>query len=62
MSEEENKEMTDELLKESIEQVNKLIEENDSYFNRMMATCSKVFNELEDLKKLIQAVGEVYDR
>lgn len=54
--------MTDELLKQAIEQVDKLIEKNDSYFNHAMATCSKVYKELEDLKQLIQMAGEQNDR
>lgn len=54
--------MTDELLKEAIEQVDKLIEKNDSYFNHTMATYSKVYRELEDLKQLIKMAGEQYDR
>ena len=54
--------MTDELLKEAIEQVDKLIEKNDSYFSRTMATYSKVYKELEDLKQLIQMAGEQNDK
>ena len=50
--------MNKNLLKTSIELIDKIEKENDEYFNRQMASYSKVFNELEDLKELIQKVGE----
>lgn len=50
------------LLKTSIELIDKIEKQNDEYFSRQMASYSKVFKELEDLKKLIQMAGEQYDR
>ena len=42
------------LLKTSIELINKIEKENDEYFSRQMASYSKIFSELKDLKELIQ--------
>ncbi|WP_440338648.1 hypothetical protein [Megamonas funiformis] len=51
--------MTEEnLTQASIELIKKIEKENDEYFSRQMASYSKIFKELEDLKELIQKVGE----
>ena len=51
--------MNKNLLKTSIELIDKIEKENDEYYSRQMASYSKVFNELEDLKELIQKAGEL---
>ena len=50
--------MNKNLLKTLIKLIDKIEDENDEYFSRQMASYSKVFNELEDLKELIQKAGE----
>lgn len=51
--------MTEEnLTQASIELIKKIEKENDEYFSRQMASYSKIFKELEDLKELIQKAGE----
>lgn len=47
------------LLKTSIELIDKIEKQNDKYFSRQMASYSKVFKELEDLKKLIQMADTI---
>lgn len=42
------------LLKTSIELIDKIEKQNDEYFSHQMASYSKIFKELEDLKELIQ--------
>lgn len=54
--------MNKNLLKTSIELIDKIEKANDEYFSRQMASYSRIFNELEDLKELIQMAGEQYDR
>lgn len=51
--------MTDKnLLQTSIELIDKIEKQNDEYFSRQMASYSRIFSELEDLKRLIQKENE----
>lgn len=46
------------LTQASIELIKKIEKQNDEYFSHQMASYSKIFKELEDLKELIQKVGK----
>lgn len=46
------------LTQASIELINKIEKQNDEYFSRQMASYSKIFSELEDLKELIMEAND----
>lgn len=54
--------MNKNLLKTSIKLIDKIEKENDEYFSRQMNSYFKIFEELEDLKQLIQKAGDGNDR